>query len=47
MGSPAKVVREVTDEDLKPLAELHDRYARRSLRYAELGLAADLSAFTR
>src|SRR5665647_3262125 len=27
MGSPAKVVREVTDEDLKPLAELHDRYA--------------------
>ena len=47
MGSPAKVVREVTDEDLKPRAELHDRYARRSLKYAELGLAADLSAFTR
>ena len=47
MGSPARVVREVTDEDLKPRAELHDRYARRSLRYAELGLAADLSAFPR
>jgi len=47
MGSPAKVVREVTDEDLKPLAELHDGYARLSRRYAELWLAADLSAFTR
>ena len=47
MGSPAKVVREVTDEDLKPRAELHDRYARRSSAYAELGLAADLSAFRR
>ena len=47
MGSPAKVVREVTDEDLKPLAELHDGYARLSRRYAELGLAADLSALTR
>ena len=45
IGSPAKVVREVTDEDLKPRAELRDRYRRRSLRYAELGLAADLSAF--
>ena len=47
MGSPAKVVREVTDEDLEPRAELRDRYARRSARYAELGLAADLSAFRR
>ena len=45
IGSPAKVVREVTDDDLKPRAELRDRYARRSLKYAELGLAADLSAF--
>ena len=47
MGSPAKVVREVTDADLEPRAELHDRYARRSRSYAELGLSADLSAFTR
>lgn len=45
MGSPAKVVREVTDADLAPRAELRDRYARRSLRYADLGLAADLSAY--
>ena len=27
MGSPAKVVREVTDDDLEPRADLHDRYA--------------------
>ena len=47
VGSPAKVVREVTDDDLEPRAALHDRYARRSRSYAELGLAADLSAFRR
>ena len=45
IGSPAKVVREVTDEDLAPRAELRDRYARRSARYAELGLGADLSVY--
>jgi carbonic anhydrase/acetyltransferase-like protein (isoleucine patch superfamily) len=45
MGSPAKVVRAVTDADLAPRAELRDRYARRSLEYLELGLAADLSDF--
>ena len=45
MGSPAKVVREVTDADLAPRAELRDRYARRSQRYTELGLAADLAAY--
>jgi carbonic anhydrase/acetyltransferase-like protein (isoleucine patch superfamily) len=47
MGAPARVVREVTDEDLAPRVELHDRYVRRSLAYARLGLAADLSAFRR
>lgn len=47
MGSPAKVVREVTDDDLAPRLELRDRYVRRSLSYTELGLAADLSAFRR
>jgi len=40
-------VREVTDEDLEPRAELHERYVRRARRYTELGLAADLSAFRR
>jgi carbonic anhydrase/acetyltransferase-like protein (isoleucine patch superfamily) len=47
MGSPAKVVREVTDDDLVPREELTGRYQRRSVRYAELGMAADLSAFRR
>lgn len=47
VGSPAKVVRAVTDEDLSPRAELRDRYTRRSLEYLELGLAADLSDFRR
>ena len=47
MGSPAKVVREVTDEDLAPRVELHDRYVRRSISYTRLGLAADLAPFRR
>jgi carbonic anhydrase/acetyltransferase-like protein (isoleucine patch superfamily) len=47
LGSPARVVRELTDEDLLPREELTGRYMRRARRYAELGLAADLSAFTR
>jgi hypothetical protein len=47
MGAPAKVVREITDDDLLPREELTGRYARRSQRYAELGMAADLSAFLR
>ena len=47
LGSPAKVVRELTDDDLTPREELTGRYMRRSRRYAELGLAADLSAFLR
>ena len=47
MGSPAKVVREVTDADLAPRAELRDRYVRRAARYAELGLGVDLAAFRR
>ena len=47
LGSPARVVRELTDEDLGPREELTGRYMRRSRRYAELGMAADLSAFPR
>jgi carbonic anhydrase/acetyltransferase-like protein (isoleucine patch superfamily) len=47
IGSPARVVREVTDEELAPRAELRDRYARRALSYLELGLGADLAAFRR
>ncbi len=45
LGSPARVVRELTDEDLLPREELTGRYRRRALRYTELGMAADLSAF--
>jgi carbonic anhydrase/acetyltransferase-like protein (isoleucine patch superfamily) len=40
IGSPAKAVREVTDDDLRPRVELRDRYARRSLAYLEAGLGA-------
>ena len=47
MGSPAKVVREVTDEDLEPRAAAARPLRARSRSYAELGLAADLSAFRR
>ena len=38
IGSPAKAVREVTDDDLKPRVELRDRYARRALAYLQAGL---------
>jgi len=42
MGAPAKLVREITDEDLQQVIELHGRYKRRSLEYLELGLGAEL-----
>ena len=41
IGSPAKAVREVTDDDLKPRVELRDRYARRSQAYLEAGLGIE------
>jgi carbonic anhydrase/acetyltransferase-like protein (isoleucine patch superfamily) len=47
IGSPARVVRELTDEDLAPLEGVRGRYAARGRLYAEQGLAADLSAFRR
>jgi carbonic anhydrase/acetyltransferase-like protein (isoleucine patch superfamily) len=47
LGSPARLVRELTDDDLVPREELTGRYSRRAARYAELGMAADLSAFLR
>jgi carbonic anhydrase/acetyltransferase-like protein (isoleucine patch superfamily) len=40
IGSPAKAVREVSDDDLRPRAELRDRYARRALAYLEAGMGA-------
>ena len=47
VGSPAKVVREVTDEDLAVRASLREMYVERSRRYAERGLGADLAAYRR
>lgn len=47
VGSPAKVLREVTDEELAGRAQLRDVYVQRSQQYVELGLAADLAAFRR
>ncbi len=47
IGSPARVERALTDEDLTPLAGVHERYSARGRLYAEQGLAADLSAFRR
>jgi carbonic anhydrase/acetyltransferase-like protein (isoleucine patch superfamily) len=47
VGAPARIVREVTDDELARMAELCGFYVQRARRYAELGLAADLSAFRR
>lgn len=47
VGAPARVVRQVTDDELARSAELSARYVRRSLAYLEAGLGADLSAFRR
>jgi carbonic anhydrase/acetyltransferase-like protein (isoleucine patch superfamily) len=47
LGAPAKLVREVTDDDLAARVELSGRYARRSLEYLELGLGVDLSPYLR
>jgi len=47
VGAPARVVRQLTDEDLAPLAGVHERYSARGRLYTEQGLGADLSAFLR
>jgi carbonic anhydrase/acetyltransferase-like protein (isoleucine patch superfamily) len=47
IGTPARVARELTDEDLEPLAAVRGRYTARGRLYTEQGLGADLSAFTR
>ncbi len=38
VGSPARLVREVTEEDLAVRLELSERYARRAAEYLRLGL---------
>lgn len=45
LGAPAKLVREVTDEDLETAVELHARYYRRSQELLEMGVGANLAAF--
>jgi carbonic anhydrase/acetyltransferase-like protein (isoleucine patch superfamily) len=47
IGTPAKVARELTDEDLPPLVAVRGRYTARGRLYTEQGLGADLSAFLR
>ena len=47
IGAPARVARELTDEDLAPLQGVRERYAARGRLYAQQGLAADLAAFRR
>ena len=42
VGSPARLVRERTDEDLRAVIELCERYKRRSLEYIEQGLGTKL-----
>jgi len=43
VGTPAKLLREVTDEDLAVRASLCEMYAELSRRYCALGLGADLA----
>jgi carbonic anhydrase/acetyltransferase-like protein (isoleucine patch superfamily) len=45
VGSPARVVRELTDADLAPQREFTARYARRALAYLEQGLGVDLAPY--
>ena len=45
LGTPVRAMRELSDDDVRPIHEMRERYARRGARYVELGLAADLSAF--
>jgi len=47
LGSPARVVRSLTDADVRPILELRERYSARGRLYAAQGLGADLSAFVR
>jgi carbonic anhydrase/acetyltransferase-like protein (isoleucine patch superfamily) len=47
VGSPARVVRVLTEEELAPLQAVRGRYTARGRLYAEQGLGADLSAFYR
>jgi carbonic anhydrase/acetyltransferase-like protein (isoleucine patch superfamily) len=47
VGSPARVLRELTDEEIERITWVRGRYAARGKLYAEQGYGADLSAFRR
>ena len=47
VGSPARALRELTDEEIEHISVVRGRYAARGKLYAEQGFAADLSPFRR
>jgi carbonic anhydrase/acetyltransferase-like protein (isoleucine patch superfamily) len=47
VGSPARSVREVTDEEVERITGVRGRYTARGRLYTEQGQGADLSAFRR
>jgi carbonic anhydrase/acetyltransferase-like protein (isoleucine patch superfamily) len=47
IGTPAKLARELTEEDVERITWVRGRYSARGKLYTEQGLAADVSAFLR
>lgn len=47
VGSPAKVVRQLTDEEIERITWVRGRYTARGRLYAEQGFGADLAPFRR
>jgi carbonic anhydrase/acetyltransferase-like protein (isoleucine patch superfamily) len=47
IGTPARMARELTDEEVERITWVRGRYSARGKLYTEQGLAADLSAFRR
>jgi carbonic anhydrase/acetyltransferase-like protein (isoleucine patch superfamily) len=47
VGSPARVVRELSDEEIESIIRVRGRYAARGRLYTEQGFGADLSPFHR
>ena len=47
VGSPAKVVRQLTDEEIERITWVRGRYTARGRLYAEQGFGADLAPFCR
>ena len=47
VGSPARTIREVTDDEIERITGVRGRYTARGRLYTEQGLGTDLSAFRR